>query len=63
MSKRHYHDNQDDVDEATYEMLGSRFSHLGPTHVGKPLRKLHQEREDSVKRELMRKPKRERFEN
>jgi hypothetical protein len=31
--------------------------------VGKPLKKLHQEREDSVKRELTRKPKRDRFES
>ncbi len=62
MSKRHYHDDQDDVDEETYEELGSRFSRLGPSHVEKPLKKLHQEREDSVKREIVRKPKRDRFE-
>ncbi|MCJ7590349.1 MAG: hypothetical protein MUO51_03245 [Woeseiaceae bacterium] len=60
MSKRHYHDNQDDVDEATYSMLGSRFSNLGPSHAGRLQKKLHHARDESEQRQLTRKPKRDR---
>lgn len=58
MSRRHYFDYQDDMDYATYNWLGSRYTGIEAGNVGKLPRKWRARSDELESREQNRKPKR-----
>jgi len=60
MSKKHYFDDQYDVDESTYSLLGSRFGHIEEDLKNKLQRKWRDRSDDSNNRRSARRPKRDR---
>lgn len=59
MNNRYYFDNQDDMDDETYQWLDSDFADAKKVHMGKLPRQRGQRRSDAEARRSARRAKRD----